>query len=83
VVAGLLFCWLLKADVLGTVFVAGLDAAATMKLRSTILLGIDRCFPFAVMVMAVAVAVDVTRLVRINSNDGPGAASKAMASKRV
>ena len=66
---GALFCWLIRAHLVATLYVANLSAAQTIALRNAIHLWEDRCFPIAVIVVAIIVSVDLMRILRLNKKD--------------
>jgi hypothetical protein len=66
---GVLFCWLLKANLVATLYIANLDPARTLAIKNAIHIWMDRCFPIAVIVAAIAVVIDLMRIVRLNSKD--------------
>jgi hypothetical protein len=66
---GVLFCWLLKANIVATLSIANLDAARTLALKDAIHIWMQRCFPVAVIIAAIVVAIDLLRIVRVNRKD--------------
>jgi hypothetical protein len=64
-----LFCWLLKANIVATLSIANLDAARTLALKDAIHIWMQRCFPVAVIIAAIVVAIDLLRIVRVNRKD--------------
>jgi hypothetical protein len=66
---GVLFCWLMKANLVATLYIANLGPARTLALKNAIHIWMDRCFPIAVIISAIVVVVDLMRIVRLNSKD--------------
>lgn len=69
---GVLFCWLMKANVIATLYVASLDPARTLAIKNAIHIWTDRCFPIAVIISAIVVVVDLMRIVRLNGKGRAG-----------
>jgi hypothetical protein len=67
--AGILFCWLMKTDLVATLYIGNLDPARTLAIKNAIHLWMDRCFPVAVIISATVVMIDVMRIVRVNRKD--------------
>jgi hypothetical protein len=63
---GVLFCWLMKANLVSTLYIAKLDPARTLALKSAVHIWMDRCFPIAVIVSVIPVVIDLMRIVRVN-----------------
>jgi hypothetical protein len=70
--AGALFCWLMKADVLAGISVAGLTAERAAELTSAINGWMEKSFPIAVAVCVVIAAVDGYRVLRVSRKPKPG-----------
>lgn len=66
---GVLFCWLMKANLVATLYIANLDPARTLAIKNAIHICMDRCFPIAVIVSAIAIVIDLMRIVRLNRKD--------------
>ena len=66
---GVLFCWLMKANLVATLYIVNLDPARTLAMKNAIHTWMDRCFPIAVIISAIVVVIDLMRIVRLNSND--------------
>jgi hypothetical protein len=64
--AGVLFCWLLKAHIVADLAIANASPARTMEIRGVIELLMERCLPFAVIVVVVVASVDLFRVVRVS-----------------
>ncbi len=76
-----LFCWLLKANVIASLQIAGLDPSRTQAIGLAIRTWMDRAFPLAVLGCAVIVACDLYRIVRVNrSGAAPGREALAVLS---
>ncbi len=63
---GFLICWLMKADIVATVYIAALDPVRTLAIKNAIHIWMDRCFPIAVIVSTIPVVIDLMRFVRLN-----------------
>lgn len=66
---GVLFCWLMKVNLVATLYIAGLDPERTLALKNAIHIWMDRCFPIAVIIATIVVAIDLMRIVRLNRKD--------------
>jgi hypothetical protein len=66
---GIFFCFLMKADLVATLYIADLDPARTLAIKNTIHIWMDRCFPLAVIVLVIAVVIDLSRIVRLQRTD--------------
>jgi hypothetical protein len=66
---GALFCWLMKANLVATLYIASLDPARTLALKNAIQIVMDRCFPIAVIISAIAIVIDLMRIIRLNRKD--------------
>lgn len=64
-----LFCWLMKTNLIDTLYIARLDPARTLALKQAIHLWTDRCFPIAVVVSAIVVVIDLMRILRVHRKD--------------
>jgi hypothetical protein len=67
---GVLFCWVLKANLVATLYVASIDPARTHALGNAIRICEYCLFPVAVIISTVVVVVDVVRIVRVGRNQG-------------
>jgi hypothetical protein len=72
---GALFCWLMKADIVASIWMANLDAAKTAALNHWIQFGMAQYFPVAVILVAIIVVVDAFRIYRVNRLGGAGVAN--------
>lgn len=84
---GALFCWLLKANLVATLYLANLDPARTLALKDAIHVWMDRSFPIAVVVVTIVVVVDLVRIIRLNRKGGAaemwvGSPDRAESSRR-
>ena len=61
-----LFCWLMKADIIANLYIANVDSARTLSIRNAIHLWANRCVPIVVIMAAVIVAIDLYRIVRVS-----------------
>jgi hypothetical protein len=66
---GALFCWLMKTNLIATLYIARLDPARTLALKQAIHIWMDRCFPIAVVISAIVVVIDLMRIVRVHRKD--------------
>jgi hypothetical protein len=62
---GALFCWLLRANVVSSIWMAKVDPPRAAQLRNSIQFWIAQSFPVAVIVVAVIVVVAAFRVVRL------------------
>ena len=63
---GLIFCWLLKAHIVAELVIADASAARVAEVRGVIDLVMERCLPFAVIVVVIVAAYDLFRVVRVS-----------------
>jgi hypothetical protein len=70
---GALFCWLIRANVVSSIWMASVDPAHASQLKYSILYWIAQSFPIAVIVVAVIVVVAAFRVVRVARQDKTGA----------
>jgi hypothetical protein len=66
-----LFCWLMKADILIGIAVAGASSEKTQALTSVIKTLMPKGFLFALVVSLIVVAVDIYRVMRVQSSTEP------------
>jgi hypothetical protein len=66
---GLLFCWLLKAHAIAEVSMANASPARVAEVRGLIELVMERCLPFAVIVVATVASIDLFRVVRVSRGE--------------
>ena len=66
---GVLFCWLLKAHLIADFAMANASGARSAEVRGVIELVLERCLPFAVIVVAAVASVDLFRLVRVSRGE--------------
>ena len=66
---GALFCWLMKTNLIATLYIARLDPARTLALKQAIHIWMDRCFPIAVVISAIVVVIDLMRILRVHRKD--------------
>jgi hypothetical protein len=64
-----LFCWLMKTNLVATLYIAHLDPARTLALKQAIHIWMNRCFPIAVIISTIVVMIDLTRIVRVHRRD--------------
>jgi hypothetical protein len=69
VAGGALFCWLMHANIIATLYIAKLDPARTLAVKDAIHLWMQRCFPIAVAISMIAVVVDLVRIVRVTRKE--------------
>ena len=79
---GALFCWLMKADVVASIWMANLDTSKTAALEHWIQFVIVQSFPVAVIFVAIIAVVDAFRIFRVNRRGGSGVANGFAASAR-
>lgn len=73
VLGAVLFCWLLKADVLGGISGRHLTAEQAAQLTQAAHHGLAEVFPVAVLVCMMVAAVDIYRMVRLRNEPAPAA----------
>ena len=66
---GILFCWLMKANLVATLDIASLGPERTLAVKNAIQIWMDRSFPIAVIISAVAVVIDLMRILRVHRKD--------------
>jgi hypothetical protein len=66
-VGGALFCWLLKAQVLGGISAPGLPAPKAVELTRLINMLLTKALPWAVVTMLVILCFDAYRIMRVRS----------------
>lgn len=66
-----LFCWLLKANVLASLWIAGVAPEKEPAILGAVRFWINEAFPICVIVSAIAVMVAANRLVRVMRRTGP------------
>lgn len=69
---GGLTCWLLKANVVASIWIPGLDAAKTEATMHGIQFSMTVGFPVAAIVVTIIVAVDAFRVYRVSRGGGAG-----------
>jgi hypothetical protein len=79
---GALFCWLLKADIVASIWVANVAPARMMEIKTAIQYWIGQCFPIALIVALIVVVIDVFRIVRVRQRSGVDLANGAAVSAR-
>jgi len=67
---GALFCWLMKANIIGSIYFANVDSGHALVLRDQIHNWLGRSFPFAVIVVAIVAATDIYRILRVSGKSG-------------
>ncbi|MFN7992612.1 MAG: hypothetical protein U0Q18_03380 [Bryobacteraceae bacterium] len=65
-----LFCCLLKANVIAGITIAGASAARALQIQEAIQVWLERLFPWAVLAVAVILACDLYRIIRVNGKAG-------------
>jgi hypothetical protein len=65
-VGGALFCWLMKANILASIYFANVEPGHALVLRDQIQTWLGRSFPFAVIVVAIIAATDGYRILRVS-----------------
>ena len=76
-VGSVLFCWLMKANIIAAIGVVNVDPVKTAQIAQAINWWSAKMFPVAVIVCAIIAAVDTYRIFRVRSNAGPGIALSA------
>ena len=71
-VGSVLFCWLMKANIIDGISVVNVAPEKTAQIAHAINWWSAKMFPVAVVACAVIVAVDAYRIFRVRSNTGPG-----------
>jgi hypothetical protein len=79
---GALLCWLMKADVIASIWMANLDETKTANLTHWIRFVMGQSFPVAVIFVTVIVVVDAFRIFRVNRRGGVNVANGFAASAR-
>jgi hypothetical protein len=76
-IGAVLFCWMLKANVLLGITVTNVASEKTKHLVDAINWWIDKMFPFAIFACAVIVAVSAYRVIRVRAKARYGVALNA------
>jgi hypothetical protein len=66
---GILFCWLMKTELVATLYIANFDPAQTLAIKNAIHVLMDSCFPIAVIISVIVVVIDLRRIARLNRKD--------------
>jgi hypothetical protein len=71
-IGAVLFCWLIKANIIAAISVVNVAPEQTARITQAINWWSAKMFPVAVVACAVIVVVDAYRIFRVRSNAGPG-----------
>jgi hypothetical protein len=71
-VGSVLFCWLMKANIIAAISVVNVAPEKTAQIAHVINWWSAEMFPVAVIVCAIIAAVNAYRIFRVQSNAGPG-----------
>jgi len=71
-VGSVLFCWLMKANIIAAISVVNVAPEKTAQIAHAINWWSAKMFPLAVIACAIIAAVDAYRIFRVRSNAGPG-----------
>jgi peptidoglycan biosynthesis protein MviN/MurJ (putative lipid II flippase) len=71
-IGAVLFCWMLKANILVGITVANIAPEKTNHLVAAINWWIEKMFPFAIVACAVIVAVSAYRVLRVRAKSRSG-----------
>jgi hypothetical protein len=71
-VGSVLFCWLMKANIIAAISVVNVAPEKTAQIAQAINWWSAKMFPLAIVACAVIVTVDAYRIYRVRSNVGPG-----------
>ena len=63
---GALFCWLVKVDILASIYIANMTPGQTLVLKKAIQVWMGISFPIAVIIVAIIAVVDLFRIVRVS-----------------
>lgn len=77
---GALFCWLMRVDLLDSLWIGNLDAARTLAIKNAIHSWLTQCFPIAVVVVVAIAVVDLFRIVRVGRRGKGGLIESAAVS---
>jgi hypothetical protein len=67
-----LFCWLMKADIILAINVVNVAPEKTTQIAHAINWWSEKMFPFAIIACVIITLVDAYRILRVRSNTGAG-----------
>ena len=70
-IGSVLFCWLMKADIIFAINVVNVAPEKTAQVAHAINWWSEKLFPFAIIVCVIIASVDAYRIFRVRSNTGP------------